>query len=227
VTDPDRRLDRDPLLTDHPTALRASLALWVLGGFLFIALAVPALADIVQRVDDSVWELAVDLQNGVVVGFAEVLDLVGSTVVTLPLMVLVGVYLAWRRRWEALAYWALAMLASQVLIGPVKALYARPRPPLSLVDTSSFSFPSGHSVAGAAIAVSLVIVLFPAGPKRRNLEILAALFALAMALSRVYLRAHWLSDALAGAALGAAVAVGAAVLVHWIDGRRSITPAGE
>ena len=227
MTGPGRRLERDPLLTDHPTALRASLALWALGGFLFIALAIPSLDDVVQWVDDSVWELAVDLQNDVVVALAEVLDFLGSTVVTLPLMVLVGVFLAWRRRWEALAYWALAMIASQVLIGPVKALYARPRPPLSLVDTSGFSFPSGHAVAGAAIAVSLVIVLVPAGPKRRNLEILAALFALAMALSRVYLRAHWLSDALAGAALGAAVAVGAAVLVHWIDGRRAITPPGE
>lgn len=227
MTGSGRRLERDPLLTDHPTALRASLALWALGGFLFIALAIPSLDDVVQWVDDSVWELAVDLQNDVVVALAEVLDFLGSTVVTLPLMVLVGVFLAWRRRWEALAYWVLAMLASQVLIGPVKALYARPRPPLSLVDTSGFSFPSGHAVAGAAIAVSLVIVLVPAGPKRRNLEILAALFALAMALSRVYLRAHWLSDALAGAALGAAVAVGAAVLIHWIDGRRAITPPGE
>lgn len=222
MTGPDRRLDRDPLLTDHPTALRASLVLWALGGFLFIALAVPSLADVVQRVDDGVWELAVDLQNDVVVAMAEVLDFLGSTPVTLPVILVVGAFLAWRRRWEALAFWALAMFASQLLIGPVKVLYERPRPPLSLVDTTSFSFPSGHAVAGAAIAVSLVIVLVPAGTKRRNLEILAALFAFVMALSRVYLRAHWLSDAVAGASLGAAAAVGAAVVVHWIDRVRSV-----
>jgi undecaprenyl-diphosphatase len=91
---------------------------------------------------------------------------------------------------------------------------------MSLVETTSWSFPSGHSVAGATIAIAAVIVLVPAGPKRRNLEMLAAAFAVVMALSRVYLRAHWLSDVAAGAALGAAIAIGAAALLHWIDDRR-------
>jgi undecaprenyl-diphosphatase len=128
--------------------------------------------------------------------------------------------MTFRRRWEALAFWFLAMVGSQLLIGPMKNLYERARPPFPLVETSGFSFPSGHAVAGAAIAVSLVIVLVPAGTKRRNLEMLAAAFAVVMALSRVYLRAHWLSDALGGAALGAAVAIAAALLVHRIEARR-------
>ena len=75
-------------------------------------------------------------------------------------------------------------------------------------------------MAGAAIALAAVIVLVSAGPKRRNLEMLAAAFAVAMALSRVYLRAHWLSDVAAGAALGAAVAIGCAAAMHYIDDRR-------
>jgi undecaprenyl-diphosphatase len=136
-------------------------------------------------------------------------------------MIGVAIYLIFRKRWEGLGFWILAMLTSQLLIGPVKTLYGRPRPPLPLVETTGFSFPSGHSVAGAAVAISLVIVLVPAGPKRRNLEILAGLFAFVMALTRVYLRAHWLSDTAGGAALGAAVAVGAAAFVHWYVDRRS------
>ena len=215
---PPRRLEERPLLQDHPGAFRLALVLWALGLFVFIALAVPALADLVQTVDDRIYELAVDLEASVPVALAKGLDFVGSTWVTAPVMILVGVFLAFRRRWEALAFWFLAMLGSQLLIGPMKNLYERARPPFPLVETSGFSFPSGHAVAGAAIAVSLVIVLVPAGTKRRNLEMLAAAFAVAMALSRVYLRAHWLSDALGGAALGAAVAVGAALLVHWIEG---------
>jgi len=210
-------LDDRPLLTDHPTAVRASLVLWALGGFLFIALAIPALADIVQTVDDWVYELAVDLENEVIVAVAKAFDLIGSTWVTAPIIVIVGVALIVLRRWHGLAFWALAMAASQILIGPMKLLYERERPPMPLVETTSFSFPSGHAVAGAAIAVSLVIVFVPAGPKRRNLEMLAAAFAILMALSRVYLRAHWLSDATAGAALGVAVAIGAAALIHRID----------
>ncbi|MGB9357376.1 MAG: phosphatase PAP2 family protein [Acidimicrobiia bacterium] len=215
-----RRLEERPLLQDHPGAYRLALVLWVLGSLVFVALAIPALADIVQAIDDWIYELAIDLEATIPVTLAKVLDFIGSTWVTAPLMILVGIYLIYRRRWEALAFWFVAMLGSQLLIGPMKNLYERARPPLPLVETSGFSFPSGHAVAGAAIAVALVIVLVPAGTKRRNLEMLAAAFAVFMALSRVYLRAHWLSDALGGAALGAAVAIGAALLVHWIDERR-------
>jgi membrane-associated phospholipid phosphatase len=220
MTTPRRRLDDRPLLHDHPVALRLSLLLWAVGGVLFIALAIPALADVVQVVDDWVYRLSIDLENGVMVGLAKALDFIGSTWVTAPLMVAVAGFLAFRRRWEAMTSWVLAMFVSQLLIGPVKDLYARPRPPMPLVDTTGFSFPSGHATAGAAIAVALVIVLVPAGPRRRNLEMVAAAFAVVMALSRVWLRAHWLSDVAAGAALGAAVAIGAAALIHWIDDRR-------
>lgn len=217
---PAGRLQRHPLLHDHPVALRIALALWALSALLFLAVAVPPLADAVQSIDDAVYRWAVSAEFDPAVAAAKVLDFVGSAWVTWPVMVAIAGLLAWRRRWEALLSWVLAMVVSQLMIGPVKDLYMRARPPTSLVDTTGWSFPSGHSVAGAAIAVAAVIVLVPAGPKRRNLEMLAASFAVVMALSRVYLQAHWLSDVAAGAALGAAIAIGAAALMHWIDDRR-------
>ena len=45
------------------------------------------------------------------------------------------------------------------------------------------------------------------GPRRRKWEIIAAVFAFVMALSRVYLNAHWFSDVVAGTLLGAGIAV--------------------
>jgi undecaprenyl-diphosphatase len=211
------RLQSQPLLHDHPTARRVAVLLWALSALLFIALAIPVLAEGVRSVDDAVFDAAVSAEWRPAVVIAKVLDFVGSAWVTVPLMLGVAVWLGWRKRWEAFATWILVMVSSQLLIGPVKDAYERVRPPQSLVETTSWSFPSGHSVAGAAIAISIVIVLVPAGPRRRNLEILAATFAVVMALSRVYLRAHWLSDVAAGAALGAALAIGAASLIHWID----------
>lgn len=221
TSDSAKRLDDHPLLANHPTAFRTSLILWAIGGFTFIALAVPPLKELVQDLDDWVWEFVVDFEITAFVWVAKFMDLVGSTIIVAPVMAIVAIWLIVKKRWEGLAFWVLAMVVSQLLIGPVKELYARPRPPLPLVETTGFSFPSGHSVAGAAVAVALVIVLVPAGPKRRNLEIIAGLFAFTMALSRVYLRAHWLSDTAGGAALGAAVAVTAAALVHWFVERRS------
>ncbi len=73
---------------------------------------------------------------------------------------------------------------------------------------------------GCFFCPGVSIVLFPAGPRRRNLEMTAALFGVFMGWSRIYLRAHWMSDALAGVALGAAVAIGLATLVHRVELRR-------
>jgi undecaprenyl-diphosphatase len=73
-------------------------------------------------------------------------------------------------------------------------------------------------MAGAVTAVALVIVFLPAGPHRRIWELVAVGFAFFMALSRTYLRAHWLTDVVAGVLLGAAAAVGVAAIVHvwWL-----------
>lgn len=214
------RLDERPLLRNHPIAIRIAATLLILGALVFIALAIPATEEFVQRVDDTVHQLAVDVEWAPVVAFAKVLDFLGSTLVTVPIMVLVAVYLAWRTRWEAFFTWVVAMGLSQLLIGPVKGIYERPRPPLSLTVTSGFSFPSGHAVATGAIAVALAIVLVPAGVKRRNTETLAIFVVIVMAISRVYLRAHWLSDALAGAVMGAGIAVAVAAVMHVLDERR-------
>lgn len=216
----DGRLQSDPLLHDHPLAWRIAFVLWMLSALLFLALAIPVSADVVQSLDDVVYRWAVAAEWDPAVAAAKVLDFVGSVWVTWPLMVGVAAWLAWRRRWDAFATWVSAMVVSQALIGPVKDVYERVRPPLPLVETTSWSFPSGHAVAGAVIALAAVIVLVRAGPKRRNLELLAAAFVVVMALSRVYLRAHWLTDAAAGAALGAAIAIFSAAIIHRIDDRR-------
>jgi undecaprenyl-diphosphatase len=196
------------------------MGLWACSGLLFLAIAIPSLRDTFQVVDDVAHRWVVIAEWRPLVVAAQILDFIGTAWVVWPLMIAVAGWLAWVRRWEAFSSWILAMFVSQLMIEPIKDLYERPRPTMSLADTSSWSFPSGHAVVGAAIAVSAVIVLIPAGPKRRNLEMAAAAFAIVMALSRVYLRAHWLSDVAAGAALGAAIAIGAAALMHRIDDRR-------
>jgi undecaprenyl-diphosphatase len=213
-------LQSHPLLLDHPVATRIALGLWAFSAILFLAIAFPALREAVQVVDDAVHRWVISAEWGPAVVTAQILDFIGTAWVVWPLMAAVAGWLAWLRRWEALLSWVVTMIVSQLMVGPVKDLYMRPRPTMPLAETSSWSFPSGHSVVGAAIAIAAVIVLVPAGPKRRNLEMVAAGFAVVMALSRVYLRAHWLSDVTAGAALGAAIAIGAAALIHRIDDRR-------
>jgi membrane-associated phospholipid phosphatase len=140
------RLESRPLLADHPIALRVTLLLWILGGVLFLALQLPALRSAIQAADDGVYQLVVNLEFSPAAGMAVALDFLGSSWVTFPIMITVGVYLVWRKRWVGLLYWVLSMALSQILIGPIKALHARPRPLLPLIETTGYSFPSGHAV---------------------------------------------------------------------------------
>jgi len=65
-------------------------------------------------------------------------------------------------------------------------------------DPDAFSFPSGHATAAFAVAVALAGAPHGLGPA-------ALVLAGGIALSRVYLGAHYPLDVVAGAALGAAV----------------------
>jgi undecaprenyl-diphosphatase len=189
--------------------------MYILAALLLVVMAVDTGRDLIQPVDDAWRDLMVRLDWGPSTAIANALDFLGSVWITLPLRIGVAIWLATRTRWAALTVWVSVWLISDLSIGLFKNGYERARPLDALVETTGFSFPSGHAVAGAATAVALVIVLLRPGPHRRIWELRAAGFALVMALSRTYLRAHWLSDVVAGALLGAATALAVAAVVHW------------
>jgi membrane-associated phospholipid phosphatase len=163
--------------------------------------------------DQSVFHFMDDIRDSILTGIAKVLSFVGSGVVTIPLRIVVAGWLLFRRHWRAFAAWLLTWGFAELALALAKPFFHRGRPPLPLVATVGYSFPSGHAVAGASIAVALVLVLLPPGSRRRGWELGAAGFAFAMALSRVYLNAHWFSDVVAGVLLGTSVALGTAAIV--------------
>jgi membrane-associated phospholipid phosphatase len=153
---------------------------------------------------------------GVVTAIAKALNFIGSGLITIPLRIAVALYLAFRRRWRYFAAWVVTWIVAETALTAAKAWFGRTRPPLSLVPTTGPSFPSGHAVATASIAVALVLALMHAGPERRKWEVLAAAAAFVMALSRVYLNAHWFSDTVAGVLLGTGIALGATAVISEI-----------
>jgi undecaprenyl-diphosphatase len=197
-------------------AVRWSVALWAMVAVLLIVMAFPVLTAMVQPIDDAAWELAASWQRPMPVTAAEWLDVIGALTTMAVLMAAVAALLAWRRRWTALAAWLLAMASSQALSLLIKELYARPRPPLPLVaESGTGSFPSGQAVTATAVALTLVLLWSPAAPVRRAALALAMTYALAISISRVYLRVHWLTDVVAGLALGAACAISAVIAIEW------------
>jgi undecaprenyl-diphosphatase len=196
------------MLVDARRGLLVSGALLAGAAAVTVLYALPATRPAVQSVDDGVWRFAGAVRNGPATAVAIALSWLGSVWVNWPLRILAVLLLAWRRHWLRLGAFALSVLTSEALIGTVKAAVDRPRPPGSLIATSAAAFPSGHAVASAVTAVGLVLVLAPPGRARWRWEVYAVVFTSVMALSRVYLRAHWLSDTVAGALLGAGLALG-------------------
>lgn len=208
------------LLGGHRAALPVAVVLWLSAGLIALLLAIPTTAVWVQNLDEAVFRVAVANESAVLVVLGRVLAFVGSVYVMAPLMIVVAVFLVTSKWWNALWAWALTIAISQLLIGSVKELYARQRPPLSLVETTGYSFPSGHALTGAAVAIGLVIVLTTSNATRRYFGVVAVAYALVMAWSRVYVRAHWISDVSAGFAFGAAAAITAALIIDRMWERR-------
>jgi membrane-associated phospholipid phosphatase len=178
----------------------------------------------IQRWDDAWLRLMISGRAPPLTAIARILNVLGLVYLTLPVRIAIAGFLALRRKWWHLAAFAAAVVLSEVLIGVLKGIYDRARPPGSLVATTGASFPSGHAVATSVTAVAAVIALVPPGRRRAWWGAAAVMFSILMGLSRAYLAAHWLSDAVAGVLLGTSCALTAALVIglfqRWRRGTR-------
>src|SRR5438034_7565795 len=206
----------------------------VLTAAVFVAVAEHGALARIQHLDDAWMRIMISNRSGPVTACAKFLNVLGLVYVTLPVRIVIAGFLALRRRWWHLAAFVVAIALSEALIGTLKGIYDRARPLGSLVATSGASFPSGHSIAASVTIVAAVIALVPPGRRRAWWGAAAVAFSVLMALSRAYLGAHWLSDAIAGVLLGTSCALLAALVVGLLQrrwGRRRpggpAPPAGQ
>ena len=136
----------------------------------------------------------------------ELLTDLGSFWGLLAVCLVASLLLARRQAWTDITL-LLASLAGAALLNPlVKHAIARPRPLFhdpSLVFTT-YSFPSGHAMGTTAVYTALAIIV--ARRTRHTPFVIAgsAVMIILIALSRVYLGAHYLSDVVGGVLLGLA-----------------------
>jgi undecaprenyl-diphosphatase len=100
---------------------------------------------------------------------------------------------------------AAVMVGEEILTATVKQLADRVRPTFNPAAASlGPSFPSGHSATAAAFYATAALLLgrWRGRPTRAVLAGLAVGIAVAVATSRVLLDVHWVSDVIAGLALG-------------------------
>jgi membrane-associated phospholipid phosphatase len=162
--------------------------------------------DTLLRVDSAATEWSFEIATGFSDAVIEAITRLGDTRVVAVVGLVLVAFEWWRRPNRFVLPFLLAVVVgANLATTAVKELADRARPALNPVaETLGPSFPSGHSSAAAAFFAGAALVLGRGYSSRGRAAIAAAAVAIAVAVacSRVLLGVHWMSDAVAGLALG-------------------------
>lgn len=159
----------------------------------------------------------------------DITSLGGGTVITLVTVVVLGGLLL--RGKYALMVLVLASVAGGGLLSTLlKNAFDRERPSHipHLMEATSPSFPSGHSMLAAVTYLTLGALLGRLTTKRREkyyFLAVAGTIVLLVGLSRMYLGVHYPTDVLAGWSAGVVWAVFCASIARWLQQKGQVEAA--
>jgi membrane-associated phospholipid phosphatase len=188
-------------------ALTLGLLVIICGGFLFAVLAYLVRSNAhLHGVDNGVAKWGNAHASALSTDGLNVVTQLGGiyVVVALCVVLAVGLTIVERSAW-VIPFVIAVMGGEEILTLTVKDLADRVRPAFNpAAATLGPSFPSGHSATAAAFyaSVALLIGRQCGRPGRAALAGLAVGLAVAVAASRVLLDVHWVTDVIAGLALG-------------------------
>ncbi len=187
-----------------------------------------ASADAVSNMDVSIATLMRESRNAPADEIMTVITMMGDTVVMTSLAVLILAWLIWHKSYRAAWAAGIAIVAAKLFEIAMKLGIQRARPTeLSYSGASIYSFPSGHATMAAVIFGILAVLVSHSMGRwgRAVVYALCAVLVVAIAYSRLYLGAHWLSDVLAGLTFGVVMMAAFGVAIEAIPPRR-IKPLG-
>lgn len=211
------------MTVDEARAQRSRPFVWaVLPGLVLVGLGLTVFFSVLDAVreQDDLWHLDEPLLDWLVAHRTDAWTAVLATItfisgpVVLPILVGVGT-LVWglvRREWWRQVLLVGAMLASTFLGLAVKGLVDRPRPPSETMVVpgaeTTASFPSGHTLGTATLLMVLGYLVCSRHPTPVRIAawVVATVIGTALvALSRLYLGYHFLTDVVASVALAVVV----------------------
>ncbi|MFV3319004.1 bifunctional DedA family/phosphatase PAP2 family protein [Pseudomonas sp. NY15374] len=201
----------------HGTRLIAGLSLVALAG---VFLGWPYL----HEFDQGVMTLVQEHRSKAIDGAVVIVTRLGDFKTQFFLGGLLTGLLLLARQWRHALFAGGALIGTALCNGSLKWLFARARPEVLVDPLTSYSMPSGHSSASFAFFLVLAVLAGRGQPPRMRLTwvLLAVLPALSIALSRVYLGAHWPTDILAGALLACCVCAASLTLVQYREPLRAL-----
>lgn len=201
---------QDIVISPSPRSWRLVLGIIGLISFLGLTACVALNMPFVTSIDSAIQSVIFPLRNE---GMTPVLSFItdmSDTLVSVIVAVAFAAYLLIRiGKREAITYLS-CIVIGEAIIAAVKFIVDRTRPiGMNLIDfPSDASFPSGHTFAAIAIVSFTLFVIIRTHPgipgvAKVILVILAILWPIFIAFTRIYLGAHWPTDIIGSALIGA------------------------
>ncbi len=133
----------------------------------------------------------------------KITDFGAETSVFLSLVVVV-LFFAWKKETRYIRFYFTGLFGAILLFELIKIIIGRPRPDSMMIAEVAKSFPSGHATISTVLAWFAFYAFVPrtSGNFKSLLILICIVYPLLMSFTRVYLNVHYLSDVVAGIALG-------------------------
>lgn len=210
------------------------LLIFVVSLFLFATLTIDmAQSYLPSEADRSALTLMSENRTGFVTGLMSVFTFLGSTVPLATFALVVASVIGWRAHaWQPPVLTAVTVIGVALLNMQIKQAVDRPRPDeqYQVMEASGYSFPSAHAMSTAAVVGVTAFLIYRTthSAKVHQLTVVsAATFIFMVAISRIYLGAHWLTDVVGGLALGLACLLALGWAFHRFVPKDALLPRGD
>lgn len=144
------------------------------------------------------------------------------------LWVIIIAVVLWLKHYQIPALWALGTIIGGDILGEIfKHIVKRARPAQHLAADNGYSFPSGHTLGIFLVAAILLLIVVPLIKKhstRTICQLLIVFVVFFLAVSRVYLYAHWPFDTISAMLLAYAwLQVAEWLYVAWAPRLREVS----
>jgi len=173
---------------------------WIILGLsiIFLTLTILVKLNLLSSFDNFFYNIVAFNINDVMINIYKVITFLGSTTFIIAMCVFFLILFIILKKKNYGFIVAGVVIISTLVNNLIKIIIARERPLVtSFVTEHSYSFPSGHTMAATTLYGILLYFVLKSNMNKKLkviLSIVLGLFPVLVALSRVYLGAHFMSD---------------------------------